>query len=79
MTRAEYRDWSAQQPLGWKLREYFRLPSVRHYLIIWADREQIVHHRRNDAGAIETTVLTSGAIGLHPPGIAITVEEINAD
>jgi Uma2 family endonuclease len=61
---------------AWKLREYFRLPPVRHYLIIWADREQVVHHRRNDAGAIDTTELTSGGIGLDPPGIAITVEEI---
>jgi Uma2 family endonuclease len=64
---------------AWKLREYFRLPSVRHYLIIWADTEQIVHHRRNDAGALETTVLTTGEIALDPPGIAITGEEIYAD
>jgi Uma2 family endonuclease len=64
---------------AWKLREYFRLQSVRHYLIIWADREQVVHHRRNEAGAIETTVLTGGEIGFEPPGIAITVEEIYAD
>ena len=64
---------------AWKLREYFRLPSVRHYLIIWADREQLLHHRRNDAGTIETTLSTSGAIGLDPPGIAISVEEIYLD
>jgi Uma2 family endonuclease len=64
---------------AWKLREYFRLPSVRHYLIIWADREQIVHHHRDEAGAIETTVLTSGEIGLNPPGITISVAEIYAD
>jgi Uma2 family endonuclease len=64
---------------AWKLREYFRLPSVRHYLIIWADREQLLHHRRNDASTIETTLLTSGEIGLDPPGIAITVEEVYAD
>ena len=64
---------------AWKLREYFRLPSIRHYLIIWADREQVVHHHRNDAGAIETTMLTSGEVRLEPPGIAITVEEIYGD
>jgi Uma2 family endonuclease len=64
---------------AWKLREYFRLPSVSHYLIIWADREQVVHHRRNDAGAIETTMLTSGETALQPPGIAVTVEELYAD
>lgn len=64
---------------AWKLREYFRLPSVRHYLIVWADRQQIVHHRRDDAGAIETTAQTSGEITLEPPGIAVTVEEIYAE
>jgi Uma2 family endonuclease len=64
---------------AWKLREYFRFPSARHYLIVWADTQQVVHHRRNDTGAIETTVLTSGEIRLDPPGIAITVEEIYAD
>jgi Uma2 family endonuclease len=64
---------------AWKLREYFRLPSVRHYLIVWADRQQIVHHRRDDTGAVETTLLTSGALKLDPPGAVISVEEIYAE
>jgi Uma2 family endonuclease len=64
---------------AWKLREYFWLPSVRHYLIVWADRQQVVHHRRDEGGAIATTMLTSGEIGLEPPGIAIAVEEIYQD
>ena len=64
---------------AWKLREYFRVPSLRHYLIIWADREQVVHHRRDSTGAIETTALTRGEIRLDPPGIVIMVEEIYAD
>ena len=64
---------------AWKLREYFRLPSVRHYLIVWPDREQIVYHCRGDTGAVETAMLTTGEIRLDPPGIAISVEEIYAD
>jgi Uma2 family endonuclease len=64
---------------AWKLREYFRLPSVRHYLIVWADRQQIVHHQRDDAGAIVTTVLTDGEIRLVPPGISVGMAEIYAD
>jgi Uma2 family endonuclease len=64
---------------AWKLREYFRLPSLRHYLIVWADRQQIVHHRRDEANAIVTSVLTGGEIRLDPPGIAISVEEIYSD
>jgi Uma2 family endonuclease len=64
---------------AWKLREYFRLPSVRHYLIVWADRQQIVHRRRDNAGAVTTEMLTSGEIRLDPPGITISVAEIDTD
>jgi Uma2 family endonuclease len=64
---------------AWKLREYFRLNSVRHYLIVWADRQQIVHHQRDDTGTITTTVLTEGEIRLAPPGISVGVAEIYAD
>ena len=63
---------------AWKLREYFRLPSVRHHLIVWADGQQIVHHRRDDAGTIATTTFTSGALPLDPPGIVISLAEIYA-
>jgi len=64
---------------AWKLREYFRLQSVHHYLIVWPDRPQIVHHRRGAAEAIETAMVASGEIRLDPPGISISVEEIYAD
>ena len=64
---------------AWKVREYFRLPSVRHYLIVWADRQQIVHHRRDDAGAVTTAMLTNREMRLVPPGIMIRVEEICTD
>ncbi len=64
---------------AWKLREYFLLPSLSHYLVVWADRQQIVHHRRDDTGAITTAMLTSGGVRLDPPGIAISVEEIYAE
>ncbi len=49
---------------AWRFREYFRLPSLRHYLIIWADKQQIVHHRRDDAGEIETQTVIGGEIRL---------------
>ncbi len=63
-----------------KLVAYFRVPSVRHYLILWADRPQVLHHRRqNGDQGIETRVLTAGEIRLDPPGISITVEELYAE
>jgi len=63
---------------AWKLQEYFRLPSLRHYLIVWADQPQIVHHRRGDDGEIETRTVEGGEMGLDPPGITITVEDVYA-
>ena len=60
-----------------KLIGYFKVPSVRHYLILFAERPQVIHHRRRDVGdEIETRMLVTGEIKLDPPGITITVEEI---
>jgi Uma2 family endonuclease len=59
-----------------KLAEYFRLPSVRHYLIVWPNEPRVVHHRRNDGGDIETTTVTAGDLALSPPGVTIQVEDI---
>jgi Uma2 family endonuclease len=61
---------------AWKLREYFRLPSLRHYLIVWSDKQQVVHHRRLDDREIETHTVIGGEIRLYPPGITIAVEDI---
>jgi len=61
---------------GAKLADYFRVPSVRHYLILRADRPQVIHHRRRDSGeGIETRVVTEGAIRLDPPGIEVAVAD----
>jgi Uma2 family endonuclease len=62
---------------GLKLGEYFKLPSLHHYLIVWPEKPQIVHHRRVDGG-VDTGIIASGTIRLDPPGLTITVEEIYA-
>jgi Uma2 family endonuclease len=62
-----------------KLRAYFRLPSVQHYLIVWPDHQRIVRHSRLPDGQVATEVHVSGAILLDPPGITVTVEEFYAD
>ncbi len=62
-----------------KLRAYFRLPSVRHYLIVWPDEQRIVRHSRLPDGEIATQVFVSGEIRLDPPGITMTVEEFYVD
>ena len=64
---------------GLKLADYFRVPSIRHYLIVGAGRRLVVHHRRGEDGGIETRLLTEGAIALDPPGITVTVEALYRD
>jgi Uma2 family endonuclease len=62
-----------------KLRAYFKLPSVQHYLIVWPDEPRIVRHSRMPDDQIATQVFMSGEISLDPPGITVTVDEFYAD
>ena len=62
-----------------KLRAYFRLPSVQHYLIVWPDEQRVVGHSRMPDDQVATQVFTSEEISLDPPGITVTVEEFYAD
>lgn len=64
---------------GLKLSGYFQVPSIRHYLIVRADRRAVVHHQRRDDGGIETRLPTAGSITLDPPGIGFALEEFYAD
>jgi Uma2 family endonuclease len=60
-----------------KLADYFRVPSIRHYLILRARRQEVIHHTR--AGTeIVSRVVTIGGILLDPPGISIDVGEVYA-
>ena len=61
---------------GAKLTGYFLVPSLRHYLIVDAGREVVLHHRRADDGAIETRIVGFGAVELEPPGLSVTVEAL---
>lgn len=58
-----------------KLAGYFSLPSVRHYLIVDPDKPIVLHHARENGGAIVTRILTGGALRLDPPGLELTVED----
>lgn len=61
---------------GAKLADYFRLPSVRHYLLVRTDTRTVIHHVRGEDGAIATAILSGGVLRLDPPGIAITLEAV---
>ncbi|MDE2005217.1 MAG: Uma2 family endonuclease [Rhodospirillales bacterium] len=64
--------------VGDKLAEYFRVPSIMHYLVVRVRRREVIHHRR--AGAeIVTLVVTAGEIRLDPPGIGVRIEDFYPD
>lgn len=60
-----------------KLRGYFEVPSVQHYLILDPEDCTVTHHKRG-AAAIETRVITEGALALEPPGLEVRLTDIFA-
>jgi Uma2 family endonuclease len=57
---------------GAKLEDYFRLPSLRHYLIVKTENRTVIHHARGADGVILTRIVREGPIVLAPPGITLT-------
>jgi Uma2 family endonuclease len=56
---------------GDKLIDYFRLPSVQHYLIVRTEDHAIIHHTRNADGSILTRIAREGVLRLDPPGLTV--------
>jgi Uma2 family endonuclease len=61
---------------GVKLAGYFSLPSVRHYLIADADKQIVIHHRRDEEGRLGVRVLRDGSLTLDPPDLAIDIRDV---
>jgi Uma2 family endonuclease len=61
---------------GAKLAGYFKLPSVRHYLVVNTESRVVIHHRRDEEGAIGVRVLHDGLLTLDPPGLEIEIRDI---
>ena len=59
-----------------KLKGYFGLPSVQHFLIIDPEGPPLLHHMRQADGSIRTTIVEDGILRLEPPGIDITINDI---
>lgn len=57
-----------------KLRAYFTLPSVQHYLILDPDSALVVHYARQSDGTLRTATLSEGMLRLDPPGLEVEVE-----
>jgi Uma2 family endonuclease len=64
--------------VGTKLDDYFRLPSLRHYLVVKTRNRTVIHHARGDDGRIETRIVSAGPLAMDPPRIAVEVESFFA-
>ncbi|NGM21987.1 Uma2 family endonuclease [Roseomonas stagni] len=62
-----------------KFRDYFRVPSIRHYLILDPEALVVLHHRRDENGAVQSAILGAGPLTLDPPGITVQVESLFED
>ena len=65
---------------GGKLDGYFRLASVRHYLIVKVATRSLIHHWRGKDDGLHTALVASdAALHLDPPGLALEVPDFFAD
>ncbi|NVO16833.1 MAG: Uma2 family endonuclease [Rhodoplanes sp.] len=69
---------SAHSDTSAKLIGYFKLPSVRHYLVIDPDTRTVMHHARSADGSIAARTLSAGRLLLDPPGLAVEVADLLA-
>jgi Uma2 family endonuclease len=60
-----------------KLADYFRVPSIQHYLIVRARRPEIIHHWRSGTDIV-SRIVNVGTIRLDPPGISIAINDVYA-
>lgn len=67
---------TASRDVGAKLADYFRIPSIQHYLIDRTDRPTVIHHRRTDGEEIATRIITAGALSLDPPGLSLDIDQL---
>ena len=67
---------TARMDVAVKLKRYFELASVQHYLILDPDGFTTTHHKRGSGDALETRVLSDGAVPLDPPGLVIEIKDV---
>lgn len=60
-----------------KLYDYFTIPSLRHYLIVFVERRFVMHHWRDaDSETVHSKFVTVGTVELSPPGLALSIAEL---
>ncbi len=56
-----------------KLFNYFRLPSVAHYLTVDLEQRCIGHHWRGPDGTIVAAIVSGDTLALDPPGLRLNL------
>ena len=69
---------SAHMDTSAKLIGYFKLASVRHYLVVDPDTQTVTHHAHSDDGTESARTLSGGELRLDPPGLVIDVADLFA-
>ncbi len=64
---------------GAKLRGYFRVASVAHYLILYPDNRLVVHHACGGGDVIATRIVSEGNLTLDPPGLPLSLADLFAE
>ena len=59
-----------------KLRGYFQVPSIQHYLIVDPNSSTITHHKRSSDDTLETRIVSEGALILDPPGLTLELSAV---
>ena len=63
-----------------KLVRCFRNPTIVHYLIVVSESDRgIIHHRRDESGAIKTAIWETGLLNLDPPGLTLDIDALYAE
>ncbi len=68
---------TAYKDVSTKLEDYFKLPSVMHYLILDPKLKRLQHHYR-DGEQIRLDPVEGKTLKLDPPGLTLTISELFA-
>ena len=71
--------WSIGRDSNTKLDDYFRVASVRHYLIVDTRSRRVVHYRRGDDGEPAVSLASGDTLTLDPPGIEPSLQSMSSD
>ncbi len=59
-----------------KVRRYFELPSIQHYLILDPEDRSIIHHARGEGDMLLTRIVNEGELRFDPPGFSVEAQSL---